>query len=94
VIVSLDLPSCEVPYFDPELGGFIRTLPDRPQGYTILSAIESLPPSEKGSAHLSRCNSGWFCHRPAGAAWELLEAGGGTGRAAAAVSGGGLRWQR
>jgi hypothetical protein len=19
--------------------------------------------SEKGSAHLSRCNSGWFCHR-------------------------------
>jgi hypothetical protein len=22
-------------YFDPELGGFIGTLPDRPQGYTI-----------------------------------------------------------
>jgi hypothetical protein len=30
VIVSLDSPSCEVPYFDPELGGFIGTLPDRP----------------------------------------------------------------
>jgi hypothetical protein len=35
VFVSLDSPSCEVPCFDPELGGFIRTLPDRPRGYTV-----------------------------------------------------------
>jgi hypothetical protein len=49
--------------FDPELGGFIGTLPDIPQGYTVWSAVESLLPSEKGSAHLSRCNLGWFCHR-------------------------------
>jgi hypothetical protein len=35
VLVSLDSPSCGVPCFDPELGGFIGTLPDRPRGYTI-----------------------------------------------------------
>jgi hypothetical protein len=48
--------------FDPELGGFIGTLPDRPWGYTVWGAVESLPPFEKGSAHLSQCNLGCFCH--------------------------------
>jgi hypothetical protein len=49
--------------FGPELGGFIRTLPNRPRDYTIWSVVEYLLPSRKGSAHLSRCNSGWFYHR-------------------------------
>jgi hypothetical protein len=63
VFVSLDWPSSEVPCFDPELGGFIGTLPDRPRNYTVWSAVEPLLTSEKGLVHLSRCNSRWFCHR-------------------------------
>jgi hypothetical protein len=37
---------------------------------------------------------GWGGGRPRGAAWELPEAGGGAGKAAAVVSDGVLRWQR
>jgi hypothetical protein len=35
VIVSLDSPSCEVCLIDPESGGFIGTLPDRPLGCSV-----------------------------------------------------------
>jgi hypothetical protein len=35
VIVSLDSPSYEVHLFDPESGGFIGTLPERPLGCSV-----------------------------------------------------------
>jgi hypothetical protein len=35
VIVSVDSPSCEVRLNNPESGGFIGTLPDRPLGYSV-----------------------------------------------------------
>jgi hypothetical protein len=35
VIVFLDSPSCEVRLINPESGGFIGTLPDRPLGCSV-----------------------------------------------------------
>jgi hypothetical protein len=40
VTISLDSPSCEVTLFDPVYRWFIRTLPDRPRGYTVWSTLE------------------------------------------------------
>jgi hypothetical protein len=39
---------------------FIGTLPDRPIGLYRLKHEVAL---QRGLAYLSRCNSGWFCHR-------------------------------
>jgi hypothetical protein len=48
---------------------FIGTLPDRPIGLYRLKHDVAL---QRGLAYLSRCNSGWFCHRAPAAGAVLL----------------------
>jgi hypothetical protein len=59
VIVSLDSPSCEVTLFDPVTVAY-RDATRQAKGLHRLKYIGAL---ERGLAYLSRCNSGWFCHK-------------------------------
>jgi hypothetical protein len=59
VTVSLDSPSCEVTLFDP-VSVVYRDATRQAKGLHRLKHIGAL---ERGLAYLSRCNSGWFCHR-------------------------------
>jgi anaerobic selenocysteine-containing dehydrogenase len=59
VIVSLDSPSCEVPCWillSVVYGHVTRQAKE-------LHHLKHVGALERGLAYLSRCNSGWFCHR-------------------------------
>jgi hypothetical protein len=56
--VSLDSPSCEVPYLILHSVVF-RDVTRQATGLHCLKYVGAL---EKGLAYLSRCNSGWFYH--------------------------------
>jgi hypothetical protein len=57
-IVSLDSPSCEVPCLILHSVEY-RDVTRQAKGLHCLKYVEAL---ERGLAHLSRCNSDWFCH--------------------------------
>jgi hypothetical protein len=59
VTVSLDSPSCEVTLFDP-VSVVYRDATRQAKGLHRLNHVGAL---ERGLAYLSRCNSGWFCHK-------------------------------
>jgi hypothetical protein len=59
VTVSLDSPSCEVTLFDP-VSVVYRDATQQAKGLHRLKHVGAL---ERGLAYLSRCNSGWFCHK-------------------------------
>jgi hypothetical protein len=57
-IVSLDSPSCEVPCLILHSVVY-RDVTEQAKGLHCLKYVGAL---ERGLAHLSQCNSGWFCH--------------------------------
>jgi hypothetical protein len=58
-VVSLDSPSCEVPCLI--LHSMVyRDVTRQAKGLHRLKYVGAL---ESGLVYLSRCNSGWFCHR-------------------------------
>jgi hypothetical protein len=58
-IVSLDSPSCEVPCLILHSVVY-RDVNRQAKGLCHLKYVGAL---KSGLAYLSRCNSGWFCHR-------------------------------
>jgi hypothetical protein len=58
-IVSLDSPSCEVPCLILHSVVY-RDVTRQAKGLHRLKYVGAL---ERGLAYLSRCNSGWFCHK-------------------------------
>jgi hypothetical protein len=58
VIVSLDSPSCEVPFLILHSVVY-RDVTRQAKGLHRLKYVGAL---ESGLAYLSRCNLGWFCH--------------------------------
>jgi hypothetical protein len=68
VTVSLDSPSCEVTLFDP-VSVVYRDATRQAKGLHRLKYVGAL---QSGLAYLSRCNSGWFCHRSLVSDWYFM----------------------
>jgi hypothetical protein len=64
-IVSLDSPSCEVPCLILHSVVY-QDVTRQAKGLPCLKYDGAL---KKGLAHLSQCNSGWFCHSGAARIW-------------------------